>query len=107
MGCSCGKLKEQSRGSGPVRKPQKGDINLPPLTKLELNRPDDFGKLPAKLTEDSEGGHSDDQQNGSSAPMKQQEQSEVLVSRAFEMNQIMGHGFRFQTLTNFTVRQFR
>ena len=108
MGCSCGKLKAQSRGSGPVRKPQKGDINLPPLTKLELNRPDDFGKLPAKLTEDSEDGQNDDKTNGSSAPMKyqQQEQSEVLVSRAFEMNQIMGHGFRFQTLTTFSVRQF-
>ena len=39
--------------------------------------------------------------------MKQQQESEVLVSRAFEMNQIMGHGFRFQTLTNFSVRQFR
>lgn len=99
MGCCSAKQGVQrSQNIGafiPTNKNKKAKNRgiLPPIEQLQSNRPSDFGKLPTCLSDRAD--NEEKPQAESPRPVNTKAASEILVSRVFELGQIMGHGDRF------------
>ncbi len=100
-------LNSKQRGKEDIK---KNDIKLPPVKIVQLKRPADFGKLPSSL---SARGNQNEEESAVKIPpaiettKALQDHNQSLVSREFELGQIMGYGNRFITTVTLAICQFR